>query len=92
MSQSRKKLTAEIELLRRRGLKDLYFFARNILGYKLMVPHVHRGMCDFIMRDIERGENEQATKIDLEPRGSFKSTVGTVALSLWRLIKNPDQK
>jgi len=47
-------------------------------------------MCDFIMQKIERGENEQATKILLEPRGSFKSTVGTVAYSLWQLIRNPD--
>ncbi len=88
MSEKRKRLAAEIEVMRRRGKKDLYFFARDILGYKLMVPHVHRPMCDFIMREIPRGDNEQATKIDLEPRGSFKSTVGTVAYSLWLLINN----
>jgi len=90
MSKKRTKLAAEIEIIRRNGLKDLYFFARNVLGYKLMVPHVHRKMCDFIMRDIERGENEQATKILLEPRGSFKSSVGTIAYSLWRLVNNPN--
>ena len=90
MTPTRKKLAAELEVARRNGLNDLYFFARNVLGYKLMVPHVHRRMCDFIMRDIERGENEQATKILLEPRGSFKSTVGTVARTLWELVRNPN--
>ena len=90
MSQKRQKLSIQLELDRRRGKADLYFFARDILGYKLMVPHVHRRMCDFIMREIERGDNEQAVKILLEPRGSFKSTVGTVAFTLWNLVRDPD--
>ena len=71
-------------------MKDLYFFARNILGYKLMVPHVHENMSRFMMNNIEREENEQATKILLEPRGSFKSTVGTISYTLWKLINNPN--
>ena len=83
-------MSAEVEVARRRGLADLYFFARNVLGYKLMVPHVHRPMCDFIVREIERSENEQATKILLEPRGSFKSSVGTIAYALWMLVRDPN--
>ena len=90
MSRARTKLAAELEMRRRTGLADLYYFARNILGYKLMVPHVHQRMCEFIMKPMERGENEQATKILLEPRGSFKSTVGTVARTLWELARNPE--
>ena len=90
MSQTRLKLVAEIELARRKGLNDLYFFCRNILGYNLMVPHVHQRMCDFVTTPIERGENEQGTKILLEPRGSFKSSVVTIGYVLWRLVKDPN--
>ena len=90
MSQTRLKLVAEIELARRKGLNDLYFFCRNILGYNLMVPHVHQRMCDFVTTPIQRGENEQGTKILLEPRGSFKSSVVTIGYVLWRLVKDPN--
>jgi len=55
-----------------------------------MVPHVHEEMCYFLANNIERASNEQATKILLEARGTFKSTIGTIAYPLWRIVKNPN--
>lgn len=90
MSPKRLKLLAEIEIAKRRALSDFYFFCNKVLGYDLMVPHVHKEMCNFLVHDIPRASNEQSTKILLEARGTFKSTVGTVAYPLWRLVKNPN--
>jgi len=55
-----------------------------------MVERVHRPMCAFLTKDIERPLNEQATKILLEPRGVYKSTIGSIAYPLWMLLKNPN--
>lgn len=90
MSQKRYKTVVALELARRKALNDFYFFCNRVLGYDLMAPHVHQGMCDFLTCEIPRGESEQATKIDLEARGTFKSTIGTIAYPLWRLARNPN--
>jgi len=91
MSPKRKLLLAKLERDRRQAKADLYFFCRNVLGYSLMVPHVHKEMCAFIQKEHPRN-NEQLTKLLLEPRNSFKSSVGSVGYTLWRLANNPDMK
>ena len=90
MSQKRKQLLAELELRRRRALSDLYYFDKHVLGYDLMVEHVHVPFCAFLQRDIERASGEQMTRLILMPRNSFKSVCGTVGYTLWRLAKNPN--
>ena len=90
MSPTRLKYLADIEFAKRRALTDFYFFCNKVLHYDLMVPHVHEEMCNFLVHDIPRESNEQSTKILLEARGTFKSTIGTVAYPLWRLVRNPD--
>ena len=90
MSPTRLRLLADIEWAKRKAKSDFYFFCNKVLGYDLMVPHVHEEMCNFLVHDIERDQNEQATKILLEARGTFKSTIGTIAYPLWRLVKNPN--
>ena len=90
MSQKRKSLLASIEIAKRRALADLYYFDKYVLGYNLMVPHVHKRMCLFAQKDMKRGANEQSTKLMLEPRNTFKSRCVTIGYTLWRLVNNPD--
>ena len=77
--------TADIIAIRERAMVDLFFFTKNILGYKLMRPHPHQEMCDHITQP--RGKRKWLT---LSPRGSYKSSLITIAHSLWQLIHNPD--
>lgn len=65
------------------GMGDLYYFAKYILGYNLVSEEPHRGMSDFIMHPHKR-------KMDLEPRGSFKSTVITISYSILSILRNPN--
>ena len=89
-SPTRKKWLAELELIRRRALSDLYYFDKYVLGYNLMEEHVHRPFCHFLQKEIERAIGDQITRLVLMPRNSFKSVAGTVGLSLWRLARDPD--
>lgn len=76
-----------IQLLREkkaaRGLNDLFFFCKYILGYNEMEIEPHLEMCEYFSSGWPR-------RLDLEPRGSFKSTIGTIGFSIWRIIKNPN--
>jgi len=90
MSPKRKSLLARLELAKRRALADLYYFDKHVLGYSKMVEHVHKKLCKFTQRKIERSEAEQSIKLILMPRGSYKSSCVTIGYSLWRLANNPD--
>jgi len=90
MTPKRKSLLARIEISKRRALADLYYFDKYVLGYGLMVPHVHEKLCRFVVKHTERGDMEQSTKMILMPRNSFKSTAVTVGYTLWRLCNNPN--
>lgn len=91
-SMTKKRKSKVVKLLRykKQALGDFYFFARNVLGYKDMVPHVHKELCAMLTEEIPRGMGEQAVKVILTPRGTFKSSVGTIAYSLWRLAREPN--
>ena len=90
MSPSRKKYLARLEIARRRGANDLFYFAKVILGYDKMTEATHAKLCLFLQKEIEHGRGEHTTKLILMPRGSFKSTIATIAYSLWRLISDPE--
>jgi len=90
MSAKRKKFLVEIERAKRRALKSLYYFDKYVLGYDLMVPHVHDEMCRFASVEIKRDKGEQSKKLILEPRGSFKSRCVTIGYTMWRLARNPN--
>ncbi len=67
----------------RRGLEDLFYFSKYILGYEDMQVEPHLEMCNFISQEWPK-------TLDLEPRGSFKSTIRTICYPIWRIIKNPN--
>ena len=89
-SPTRKKWLAELELIRRRALSDLYYFDKYVLGYDKMVERVHGPFCKFLQREVPHEQGEQVTKLILMPRGSFKSVCGTVGYTLWRLARDPN--
>jgi len=72
-----------IDKLKDRCQNDFYFFAKEILNYQGL-SYIHESWCKELQDlSIKR-------KLDLEPRGTYKSTVKTMAYTLWRLINNPE--
>ena len=71
------------ENLAKLGRANLYFFARGILGYDWMVPHVHLGLCNFLQTYHPR-------KSVVLPRGFLKTTVCSTAFPIWRAINDPN--
>ena len=61
---------------------DLYFLAKNILGYSAIEENPHLEMCQFLEQERPEGFKGQFKKIDLEPRGVFKTTIGTVSRAI----------
>lgn len=60
------------------ALVDPVYFAENILGYHVE-PHHHK-----ILEHIIRNKKT----LDLAPRGFGKSTIGSIAFSLWKIVQN----
>ncbi len=63
--------------------KDFYFFAKQVLGYKDLDWGVHGQF-------IKVFESSAPRKLVVMPRGSFKSTLGSVGYPLWRLVRQPE--
>lgn len=79
------------------ALKDLFYFTSFILGYNKnrpapdpnypsvdMEPSLHGEMCEIVTSADER------KRLFLVPRGHMKSTVLTIAHTIWLLCKNPN--
>lgn len=65
-------------------LNDFYAFAKFCLGYKDMTVQAHGEMISVL-------ESSSPRKIIVVPRGTFKSSLGSVAYPIWRLLKNPNE-
>lgn len=64
-------------------LNDFFLFTRDFLNYKDLDYDVHGQF-------IKVFESNAARKLVVMPRGTFKSTLGSVAYPIWRLLKNPN--
>lgn len=74
-----------IEKLRKKSRENLFFFARAILGFKDLDLEIHKPICD------ELQDYEKNTRMSIElPRTWFKSTLVSIAYSIWRAIKDPN--
>lgn len=62
---------------------SLYVFNKVALGYDDLTPQVHRPMCAFL-------ETPYIRKMLLHPRLTLKTTVATIADSIWNATKNPN--
>lgn len=71
------------EQKRRRGLEDLHFFCKNILNYNDLTDDIgfHGKLCRHL-------ESKKKFKLTLTPRGSLKSSVGTIGKALQSIIRN----
>jgi hypothetical protein len=64
---------------------SLYKTAKDLCGYQDMRWHTHGKMIEAIEEDTER-------KLIVMPRGTFKSSVCSVAAPIWWLIRNPNER
>ncbi len=69
--------------LRAMCLENFYFFAKRFLGYKDLEWPVHGQF-------VKVFESAARRKLVVMPRGTFKSTLGSVAYPIWCLLRNPD--
>ncbi len=71
------------EAIKDRALKDFFWFAKHFLGYKDLEWEVHGQF-------ISVFESKAPRKLVVMPRGTFKSTLGSVAYPIWRLLRDPN--
>lgn len=64
-------------------LGDFFLFAKHILNYRDLECDVH-GEC------VQALESDAKKKLIVMPRGSFKSSLGSVAYPIWRLLRDPN--
>src|SRR5262249_50828578 len=79
---------------RERGQRDLFFFCRDILGYKDMLPRVHQAVCDvygpaFNPSKPFEEQDQIHNYLILDPRGEFKTSI-SIGKSLQNWINFPD--
>lgn len=71
-----------MEKQKRQGYESLYYFAKYIIGFSDMERDPHLEVCDFIQRNIFRRDI-----LLLLPRGTYKSSITSVALPLWLWLR-----
>ena len=64
--------------------KSLYFLTKAVLGYDLLTKRTHLEYCRFL-QDLTTLKT-----LDLMPRGTYKTTIGTIAFPLWCLLHHPE--
>lgn len=80
--------------LRERAETDLYWFAKEILGYDKLVEPLHKSLCDnfFVRKDSSKSLKDQSPikeRLLLWPRDHFKTTLDIADTLQWLLVK-PD--
>lgn len=73
------------ELTRRVYRQDLFLTCKHLLGYSDITEHTHREMIAALEAPTKR-------KLIVMPRGTFKSSIGVVGYSIWRLLNNPNER
>ena len=83
--------------LRRQATESLYFFAKAILGYDWLVPHIHGPLCVALEElaqclDMDPASDEDAlNRLLCElPRGWLKTTLCSIAFPIWLSIRKPN--
>lgn len=65
--------------------KSLFKFAKYCVGYSEITEGAHGDMIHLL-------ESDKIRKMIVMPRGTFKSSIGVVAYSIWKLIRNPNER
>ena len=85
MTLSKRELARlDLELVRERAKEDLFFLAKEILGYDELTETYHRPICSAIQ--LYRDD----WQFHLHPRGHFKSTIITISETIQDILRNPD--
>ena len=63
--------------------KDLFYFAKYVLNYTALQEQPHRELCRIL-----RGPSLR--NLIVQPRGTFKSTIVTIADNILDIVKNPN--
>src|SRR5678816_682546 len=71
------------QYLRQRCFESLYFFCKLVLGFHDMTPEFHGQICAYVQRPRRH-------KLIVMPRGHLKTSICTIAYSLWRVTQNPE--
>lgn len=71
------------EVLKRLFLSNFYLFSKYFLDYKDITKEAHGEMIGVF-------ESRATKKIVVMPRGTFKSTLGSVSYPIWRLLRDPN--
>jgi hypothetical protein len=80
-------LEAQLEEVdRQQGVDSIFYLGKFILGYDEMDVKPHVEVCEFL-EDVVRGGR---LGLDLEPRGSFKTTQISQTLPISLLLRNPN--
>ncbi len=77
---------AAIAMIRKIAFNDLYYLAQEILLYRDLYEPLHGDYCDYL------GYTEKNNKgsLSLIPRSHYKSTIATIARSIWWIIRDPN--
>lgn len=70
-------------LIRDEYLNSLYKTAKDLCDYSDLCRETHEQTCSML-------ESENKRKLLVMPRGTFKSSIGVVANSVWHILKNPN--
>src|SRR3990167_1412260 len=65
--------------------QDFTYFCRDVLGYVDMNAQ-HEALCEFLQYEPAK------VRLILMPRYTFKSSIVTIAKTLWRLLCDPNEK
>jgi len=76
----------DIAAEREQGLKDFFWFCKNVLGFDKMTEQLHGVLCNDIAND------DLKRILVLLPRGHFKTTIISICLPLWLLCRNPQSR
>lgn len=81
---------------------DLYFLAKEILGYDKMTLATHQELCDYtsvalpsrpeLPRSYDGLDTRKNLSLLLMPRGTFKSSVVTIGFSLQFILNEPNAR
>lgn len=85
------------DALRLKSQSSLYFFAKGVLGYDWLVPHIHGPLC-LALEELAQcldadpaGEDELLNRLLCElPRGWLKTTLCSIAFPIWLSIRKPN--
>jgi phage terminase large subunit-like protein len=71
------------QYLRTKCFESLYFFCKFVLGFADLTPTFHGQICAYVQR-------RRRHKLIVMPRGHLKTSICTIAYSLWRVTQNPE--